>query len=274
MAVLEVPGARIQYESVGSGPPLILVPGGNGTARIFGPLAHELAQHYTVITYDRRGFGRSRLSDAQDYERRLETDATDLRRIVDQVAAEPAIVFGPSSGAIVVLRALTLYPRAIDKVVAYEPPAMEQLPDGRHWLEFFDGVYELYRRSGIGPALDVFNQTTFAIEDQMFLARLRDVSQPEVRDDVVYWFEHELRQYTRVRFDLRALREYSDRITVAAGRASYGHPLHSVCRELARNIGQDLVELPGGHTGYATRSDEFASALLDVLATMRKAAAA
>jgi pimeloyl-ACP methyl ester carboxylesterase len=274
MGVLEVPGARLYYESVGSGPPLVLVPGGNGTAHIFGALAQRLAEHYTVITYDRRGFARSQLDGAQEYERRLQTDADDVRQVIEQVATAPATVFGPSSGAIVVLEALTRHPSVMDKVVAYEPPAMKQLPDGRRWLDFFDDVYDIYSKSGIQPALNAFNQKTFAVEDQAFFARLRDVSKPAVRDSVVYWFEHELRQYTRVDFDLDALKAQRDRITVAAGRASRGYPLHGVCTELARKLSQDVVELPGGHTGYATHADEFASALLDLLAGMEAAAAA
>lgn len=266
MGVLEVPGARLHYESVGSGPPLVLVPGGNGTADIFVGIAQRLAELYRVIAYDRRGFGRSGLDGDQDYEHRLETDADDVRRVIEQVAGAPAAVFGPSSGAIVVLQALTRHPIALKKVVAYEPPAMKQLPDGQAWLEFFAEVYDTYAKSGIRPALEIFNRKTFAVEDQQFFARLRDSSDPAVRANVVYWFEHELRQYTRAEFDLDALRTHSDRIAVAAGRISRGHPLHDVCTVLAERLGRQLTELPGGHTGYATHAPEFASALVDVMA--------
>src|SRR3954447_16395654 len=178
MGVLEVPGARLYYESVGSGPPLVLVPGGNGTAHIFGAVAQHLAEHYTVITYDRRGFARSQLEGAQDYDRRLLTDADDVQQVVEHLAGGPASVFGPSSGAIVVLEALTRHPGAMTKVVAYEPPAMRQLPDGQQWLDFFGEVYDTYITAGVQPALAMFNQKTFAVEDQEFFARLRDVSEP------------------------------------------------------------------------------------------------
>ena len=66
MSVLEVPGAQLYYESVGSGPPLVLIPGGNGTAHIFGPIMQHLAEHYTVTAYDRRGFARSQLVGASN----------------------------------------------------------------------------------------------------------------------------------------------------------------------------------------------------------------
>lgn len=110
MSILEVPGARLYYETVGDGPPLVLIPGGNGTAHIFGPIAQHLAERYTVTTYDRRGFARSELNGTQDYRRRLQTDADDALKLIERVAAGPAIVFGPSSGAIVGLQALTQQP--------------------------------------------------------------------------------------------------------------------------------------------------------------------
>src|SRR4051794_7747377 len=148
MGELEVSGARLYYESFGGGPPLVLVPGGNGTAHIFGAVAEALGRHYTVITYDRRGFARSRLTGSQDYEHRLETDADDLAQVIEQLAAAPASVFGPSSGASVSLEALTRHPGTMDKLVAYEPPAMRQLRDGDEWLEFFRNVYKVYAESG------------------------------------------------------------------------------------------------------------------------------
>src|SRR5947199_10212881 len=43
----------------GSGPVLLLIPGGNGDAGGYQPLTQELAGRYTVVSYDRRGFGRS-----------------------------------------------------------------------------------------------------------------------------------------------------------------------------------------------------------------------
>ena len=60
-------GTTIAYERSGSGPALILVDGAL-CSRAFGPsarLATLLAQHFTVISYDRRGRGQS--GDAASY---------------------------------------------------------------------------------------------------------------------------------------------------------------------------------------------------------------
>src|SRR5918994_3852358 len=87
--VLEVPGARLYYETHGSGPVMLMVPGAGGTADSFARVREYLAAHYTVVTYDRRGFSRSQLDGLQDYAHRLETDADDVRRLIEHLSDEP-----------------------------------------------------------------------------------------------------------------------------------------------------------------------------------------
>jgi pimeloyl-ACP methyl ester carboxylesterase len=50
-----VPGATIYYEVQGSGPVLVMIPGGPTDAGIFAGLARCLADRYTVVAYDPRG---------------------------------------------------------------------------------------------------------------------------------------------------------------------------------------------------------------------------
>src|SRR5262245_26125927 len=130
MGLLEVSGARLYYESHGRGPLMVMVPGANGDARAFESVAQHLAARFTVVTYDRRGFSRSTLDGPQDYDRRLETDADDVRRLIEHLSDEPAIVFGASSGGIVVLEVLTRHLSVVHTLLPFEPPAVRLLPDG------------------------------------------------------------------------------------------------------------------------------------------------
>src|SRR5215831_14532294 len=61
-ATLKVPGASLYYEITGSGPPL-LIPGAPADAGAFGAIAAQLADRYTVMTYDWRGSSRSPLDE-------------------------------------------------------------------------------------------------------------------------------------------------------------------------------------------------------------------
>jgi acetyltransferase/esterase len=70
MSYFGVPGARLYYETRGTGPLLLLIADANGDANVFPPLADLLAANLTVVTYDRRGYTRSVLDGAQDYAHR------------------------------------------------------------------------------------------------------------------------------------------------------------------------------------------------------------
>ncbi|NUT45670.1 MAG: alpha/beta fold hydrolase [Thermoactinospora sp.] len=59
MAIIDVNGASLHYEIQGFGPPLLLVMGASGDGGHFAPMARLLAEDFTVVSYDRRGNGRS-----------------------------------------------------------------------------------------------------------------------------------------------------------------------------------------------------------------------
>ncbi|MDX5961940.1 alpha/beta hydrolase [Rhodococcus opacus] len=261
MSTLDVPGARLYYETHGSGPLLLMIPGAGGNADGFRMVTDHLTAQYTVLIYDRRGFSRSRLDGPQDYGRRLATDADDVRRLIERVSVEPAIVLGASSGAIVALELLTRHPTVVDALVPFEPPAVRQLPEGQKWVDFFSRLYDLYRTSDIEPALVEFREQTFAESDRLAMARA-----PKNPANATYWFDHELRQYPAVDLDLDVLAAHADRIVPAVGRESRGYPCYEVNMELGRKVGRDVIELPGGHIGFVTHPEEFALELVQALA--------
>ncbi|MBA3450944.1 MAG: alpha/beta fold hydrolase, partial [Chloroflexia bacterium] len=244
-----------------------MVPGATGSGDSFKPVTDHLAAHYTVVTYDRRGFSRSRLDGPQDDDRRLETDAEDVWRLIEHLSDEPAIVFGSSSGGIVALAVLIHHPSVVRTLVPHEPPAVRQLPDGQTWVDFFFRVYERYRQSGIEPALTMFRTYAFAESDRQVMARARALKNGEsLRANAHYWFEHELRQYPAVDLDLDVLRAYADRIVPAVGRESRGYPCYEVTVALGKTLGRDAIELPGGHVGYMAHPAAFARELVQALA--------
>lgn len=263
MPILDVPGARLYYEVRGQGPLLLLIPGANGDANVFPPLADRLAETCQVATYDRRGFTRSVLDGPQDYARRLRTDADDAMRLISHLSDRPATVFGTSSGAVIALQLLLDHPQVVKTVIPFEPAAMRLLPDGQQWIAFFHELYGLYRSSGPAPALERFRNKTFATIDHSAMSGGPN-PQPNAQRlaNATYWFERELREYTAVDFDLDVLAERAEQIIPAFGRASPGYPTADAALHLARRIGRDPLSLPDGHVGYATNADAFARELL------------
>lgn len=130
MSYLDVPGAKLYYEQVGSGPLLLCISGADGSVEIWKGLAQCLKDHFTVVSYDRRGFSRSYLTGAQDYSQRLETDADDAALLIKHISPnDPATVIGNSSGAIISLKLLVRHPDILRTLAPYEPPASRFLDD-------------------------------------------------------------------------------------------------------------------------------------------------
>src|SRR5690348_12820488 len=59
MATVCVNEAELYYEIRGSGPAVLLIMGATGDAGHFEAFADLLADEFTVVSYDRRGYGRS-----------------------------------------------------------------------------------------------------------------------------------------------------------------------------------------------------------------------
>src|SRR6476620_5856844 len=112
---LTVPGATLYYEVRGAGPTLLLICGGVYDAAGYAGLAGQLADRYTVVTYDRRGNSRSPL-DSPPETQRIEVHADDAHRVLAAVGDDPAYVFGNSSGAMIGLELAARHPEQVRTV--------------------------------------------------------------------------------------------------------------------------------------------------------------
>ena len=59
MPYINVDGVNLYYEEYGTGPAVLLTPGGRGDTNALRPLAALLSPHCRVILHDRRNCGRS-----------------------------------------------------------------------------------------------------------------------------------------------------------------------------------------------------------------------
>ncbi|MEV4921264.1 alpha/beta fold hydrolase [Streptomyces roseoverticillatus] len=261
--MLAVPGAGLHFEVRGTGPLLLLIPGGASDAEVFRDLADELASRHRVVTYDPRGISRSLLH-APPPEPWLDAQADDAARLLDHLTrvGEPVRVFGSCAGGLTALELLVRDPRRIELAVAHEPPAMGLLPDAARHAAFFDEVYATFRREGVPAALDKLRA--------IFSGRPAPPL-PEASDNSEFFLSHVLLPSSRCVPDVTALAAVTDRVVLAGGQ---GSRTHDVCRPvaaLAQRLGRELAEFPGGHAGYATHPVPFAVHLAAVLAGTRPA---
>jgi len=93
-----VNGVRIHYKIAGSGSPLLLLHGSPLTSRSWSKIMPKLAETYTVIAPDFRGYGQS---DKPDTGYELHTMAEDVRQLVLQLGLTSVNVVGHDLGGIV-----------------------------------------------------------------------------------------------------------------------------------------------------------------------------
>lgn len=93
-------GTHIAFERMGEGPALIMVGGSLADHQFYAPLADELAEHFTVYNFDRRGRGQS--GDTEHYT--VEREVEDVGALIAH-AKEPVLMYGHSAGSALALRA-------------------------------------------------------------------------------------------------------------------------------------------------------------------------
>jgi pimeloyl-ACP methyl ester carboxylesterase len=128
-STVAVAGTTLHVEQRGEGPALLLVHGaGEDAAMLAGQADALAAAGYRVITYDRRGTGRSGRADWPG--NGADQHADDAAALLTELDARPATVLGLSSGGVVALAMLARHPDTVSRVVAWEAPAVGVLPDG------------------------------------------------------------------------------------------------------------------------------------------------
>lgn len=145
-------GVPLQVDERGHGPPVVLVHGMTGSAADWVPARRALQDQFRVLTYDRRGRGRS--GDGEGYA--FEAELDDLRAVLAHVG-EPAHLVGHSFGARIALEVAA--DRDLRSLTLYEPPldaallaAAHERALAPHRAQDWEGVLAVFHPlAGIPP---------------------------------------------------------------------------------------------------------------------------
>lgn len=230
--------AQIFYQTLGAGPPLVLVHGLSGSGRWWRHNVPALAQQFQVHTVDLIGFGDSRGS--QRFV--LAQAAALLARWMEQLELGPVGLIGHSMGGCIAADLAASFPAQVDRLVLVDAAA---LPLGRNYVRHAGGLVGALRYATLNfwPVLlaDAYRAgplTLLAAAHQLLgtdiSARLSDIQAPTL----IVWGEY-------------------DRLVPL----SLGEQLH------ASLPGSQLVVLPGaGHNAMWDRPAAFNRAVLEFLA--------
>jgi 3-oxoadipate enol-lactonase len=127
--------ADLFVEDFGSGPLMLFMHGFSFDSRMWQPQLDFFARDYRVLAYDARGFGRSSLPGNAPW-----SPAGDLSAVLDEVAADPAILVAHSMAAIAACDFCRQSPGRIKALILVSPSAA-----GYRWPEIFMAQWAAYQ---------------------------------------------------------------------------------------------------------------------------------
>lgn len=119
MSYANVNGVNLYYEDHGSGPPVILTPGGRVDREGLRPLGALLSIHCRVILHDRRNCGRSDVVIGGDLSEQ-HIWAEEMAGLLTQIGVGPAYAAGGSAGSRTSLALAVRHPEVVKGLFVWE----------------------------------------------------------------------------------------------------------------------------------------------------------
>jgi pimeloyl-ACP methyl ester carboxylesterase len=255
--IVEANAASLYYEKRGDGPPLLFITGAGGDASDFSGVATLLAQEFTAITYDRRGFSRSPWPEGATWTW-VDQQADDAAALLDALGLEPAAVYGNSIGALTGLSLLLHHPEVVTKVMLHEPPLLAGLADPTQGMTHLrEVVAEGKATDGLRGGREAFLRASMGEPNYSALP-------PDCRERLLSsastFLIHEFDRYEWYRPADEEMAAASRPVVVLAGKESA--PFFRPAAEwLASRLGTEVISLGGGHTPQRDRPQEVADAI-------------
>ncbi|KQT87453.1 alpha/beta hydrolase [Aurantimonas sp. Leaf443] len=202
---VEGDGASIFCRIAGSGPPLLLLHGYPQTGAMWAGIAPKLAQRFTVVVPDLRGYGRSEAPDSargQAYSKRRM--AADMVAAMERLGHGRFALAGHDRGARVAYRLALDHPDRVERLAVLD----------------IAPTVEVWEAMGAEAAISTYHWP--------FLAQPEPLPETLIAADPVYYLDHTLASWTADRslraFPPEALAEY---------RAAFARPggVHAACED-------------------------------------------
>jgi pimeloyl-ACP methyl ester carboxylesterase len=258
MPRVTVNGTELYHEVRGKGPTVLLIMGATGDGGHFDKLADLLADEFTVITYDRRGNGRSPVPAGWQTTSAGE-QADDAAALLDALGVGPAAVFGTSSGGSFALWLLVRHPKAVRGAILHEPGLYALVDD-------FDAVRAPVRAlvqeamEGGGRAAAVERLWCYVAGDENAWNRLAPALRERICATASTLFGVELGAYELSLPDEETLSSLAAPVRLLVSEDSLSF-YAEIAGRLGQRLGVDVATTPGRHDAYHEYPCEFAEAL-------------
>ena len=244
----------------GSGAPLLLIHGIISDHTFFDPLSECLQDRYSVIVYDRRGYGTADREVYGDFS--VVAQAGDAAEVLKKYTDEPVWIFGNSAGGLIGLELLRRRPEMVRGLVMMEPSLVFD-DRSREALEAWNRELNEYKNSGhYKKAFPAFSKmtgekSTGASSGGSALAGLK-----RAYKNLSVFLEGELNEVQNYRPSLKELQAIRKPVSIAVTEEGKDLPFGFSSYSAAEIIGWDVLWLPGKHNTAQTHPGE-AAGLLD-----------
>ena len=250
---------KIYYEVSGEGETLILIHGVITDSSLFEQTAQILSASFKVVTFDRRGNSRSRITgeDPDHAPFNIAEQADDIYDLMLELGITEAYIAGASAGGVIGECFFEKHPEMVKHLIMYEAGMLgHMMKEDAAFREWSDKTRTLLDAGKINSALLRFSQHIGPVDDRS-PARSPEVSEREL-GNVMYAFNSEIPALHSYFPDLDFMKANADRITVAAGEKSGNTAYVREAQRLADAIGKKLLYYPGGHNSPYDLPAEFA----------------
>lgn len=263
---VSVKNASIYFKIHGEGKPfLLMITGGTGDADSFDTIIPYLIDQFTIISYDRRGYTRSPINTIADDEIiGIATQTEDVRSLLQTITPGPVYIFGSSIGAVIAIDFGAKYPDLVEKVIAHEPPLINQLPDH----ERTGKVPLILPNESPMAAMRRFTETFKLVPRNLLGQSFMHVSKDAMKRkeaDTKFFLQHESKGVDQYLPDIERIKIIRSKIVFVAGKESRGNFLYKLAVQTSKDIGAEFVEMVGHHVGYGQYPKEFSQQLLEIL---------
>ena len=262
-------GTVLYCRRQGRGPGLLLIHGVACDSDYFEDTAGFLAGKYTVITYDRRGYSRSRVGEFSEKTGKstlfsLRTQAEDAAAVIRAAGQRSVFAVGCSAGGAAAAELAALHPELVNGLFLHE--------------SFFRGVSavkdemeSLYGKLRAAREENRVIRAMRAFIDSMGGADSRGKSKSlerQARDleNLNLFIHYEMESFFRS--DLTLIKKLSMPVWIGVGECSREGLFHRAAREAAEKTGIPLIYVPGYHNLPADLPLEFAVAVSGVFDLM------
>jgi pimeloyl-ACP methyl ester carboxylesterase len=257
MPRVTVNGAELYFEIRGTGPPVLLIMGATGDGGHFDKLADLLADEFTVVSYDRRGNGRSPVPPGWTTTS-PEEQADDAAALLSALGTGPAAVFGTSAGGNFALCLVIRHPELARGAILHEPGLYALVDDFEAMRAPLRTLVQEAMATG-GPPAAVEQFWCYVAGDDAW-DRLPPALRQRLRASASTLVEVELGTYERYLPDKETLAALAAPVRLLVSEDS-SPVLAEVAGRFAERLGVNVATTPGRHAAYHDHPYDLAEAV-------------